>query len=109
MTAIAPFGSSTHTGRVRQHNEDCIGVHPELGLYVVADGMGGRSGGEVASRRAVETIGRVISSGASLNEAIVRADLAISAAVSTGEGHAGMGRIPLYFAQMVCMDWCRMW
>ncbi|HET6370150.1 MAG TPA: Stp1/IreP family PP2C-type Ser/Thr phosphatase [Nitrospiria bacterium] len=45
------------TGRVRSSNEDSLGFYPEIGLYVVADGMGGHAAGEVASRMAVEIIG----------------------------------------------------
>jgi PPM family protein phosphatase len=40
----------------RTNNEDAICVRPELGLFVVADGMGGYEGGEVASAIAVESI-----------------------------------------------------
>ncbi len=47
-------GASTHVGRVRHGNEDAfIAID---GLYVVADGMGGHSAGEVASAIAVKTI-----------------------------------------------------
>jgi protein phosphatase len=46
----------TDTGRVREHNEDTIGSEPDLGLYVLADGMGGYNAGEVASGIAVKTI-----------------------------------------------------
>jgi serine/threonine protein phosphatase PrpC len=40
----------------RSNNEDAICARPELGLFVVADGMGGYEGGEVASALAVESI-----------------------------------------------------
>jgi len=40
----------------RPSNEDAICAHPELGLFVVADGMGGYEGGEIASALAVEVI-----------------------------------------------------
>lgn len=40
----------------RTNNEDAICARPELGLFVVADGMGGYEGGEVASAIAVESI-----------------------------------------------------
>jgi PPM family protein phosphatase len=43
-------------GRMRGENEDRIAVHPELGLAVLADGMGGHQAGEVASGIAVETV-----------------------------------------------------
>ena len=44
------------TGKVRDHNEDAIGSQPEIGLWVLADGMGGYNAGEVASGIAVKTI-----------------------------------------------------
>ena len=43
-------------GCVRTNNEDYCLVRPELGLYVLADGMGGAKAGEEASRLAVETV-----------------------------------------------------
>jgi protein phosphatase len=50
------FVQLTDTGRVRSHNEDSIGCSEELGLAILADGMGGYRGGEVASAVAVSTI-----------------------------------------------------
>lgn len=46
----------TDIGQVREHNEDCFAVLPHLGLFVVADGIGGRAGGEIASRMAVDSL-----------------------------------------------------
>jgi protein phosphatase len=46
----------TDTGRVREHNEDAIGSNPDIGLMVLADGMGGYNAGEVASGIAVQIV-----------------------------------------------------
>lgn len=48
--------AATDVGNVRQMNEDSLRVVPELGLAVVADGMGGHKAGEIASRMAVGTL-----------------------------------------------------
>jgi protein phosphatase len=62
--------AATHTGRKRDHNEDCFGVvtrverkhHPKgksisaRGLYILCDGMGGHDGGEIASAMTVDLL-----------------------------------------------------
>src|ERR1700722_18840783 len=46
----------TDPGRVRTNNQDAFRIIPELGLYLLADGMGGARGGEHASRIAVDSV-----------------------------------------------------
>jgi protein phosphatase len=49
----------TDVGMVRQINEDACLSRPEIGLWVVADGMGGHSAGDVASGKIVEQMAEV--------------------------------------------------
>ncbi len=57
---VLEFASLTDTGLVRAHNEDAIETSAELGLAILADGMGGYNAGEVASRMCVDLIGKHI-------------------------------------------------
>ena len=47
-------GTATHTGRIRTSNQDAVGMVDDL--FVVADGMGGHRGGEVAAAEAVDVL-----------------------------------------------------
>ena len=58
----------TDTGRVREHNEDAIGSNPDIGLMVLADGMGGYNAGEVASGIAVQIVTDLASEAATREE-----------------------------------------
>ena len=66
------FVGQTDTGRVREHNEDTIAFDPDIGLLVLADGMGGYNAGEVASGIAVKTIVNLV------RESVEREDLRIA-------------------------------
>lgn len=56
-------GFATDVGRKRNQNQDAGIAHPELGLFVISDGMGGHQGGETASRTAVEVITQTVETG----------------------------------------------
>jgi len=50
------WAAASHAGLQRPNNEDSYCARPDLGLFVVADGMGGHTAGEVASQTAVSAI-----------------------------------------------------
>jgi protein phosphatase len=108
----------TDTGRVRPTNEDCFAIQEELGLCVVADGLGGHNAGEVAARIAVDAVvdflrdrsgkpaedredtsrawpfgfdGTLSDAGNLLRTAILLADMQIHEAAVSSDDYAGMG------------------
>ena len=56
LSSALEIATATHPGMVRSHNEDSITADGEIGLAVLADGMGGYNAGEVASGIAVAMI-----------------------------------------------------
>jgi len=93
---IESYGVSD-PGCVRSNNEDCYLVAPSLGLYMVADGMGGAQAGEHASRMAVETVRQVIEvmppprAPAALQSAFVEANQRVAMAAENDPDLDGMG------------------
>jgi protein phosphatase len=68
LNAKIDFAEISDTGRVRDHNEDAIGSIGEIGLMVLADGMGGYNAGEVASGIAVQIVTEMARDGAGREE-----------------------------------------
>jgi len=57
---ILRVGFRTHPGLVRESNEDSLFVDANLGIFMVADGMGGHNAGEIASSLAVRSLSRFV-------------------------------------------------
>ena len=91
---VAAHGVS-HKGR-RKSNEDAMVIDPAVGLFVVADGMGGHNAGEVASAMAAETLHQFIAdapeaSEATLSEAFCLANDQVLNAAAHNATYEGMG------------------
>ena len=87
------WGGATDVGRVRSNNQDQYLARDDISLWAVADGMGGHSGGEVASQLACETMGRTFSEHTvdGLIDAIEQANAAVFRAGADDPELTGMG------------------
>jgi protein phosphatase len=86
----------TDPGKVRTSNQDCFRIIPELGLFLLADGMGGAKGGERASRLTVDAVADVISrtphrDAATLLSAVEEANRRVHAEAAADPRLDGMG------------------
>jgi len=97
---IIQAAACTHIGRVRSRNEDAVLADARLGLVAVADGLGGRNAGDLASRLAIESLSQSLSTLASggdrpppsaLHESFTRANAHVYAMSTRIPGCAGMG------------------
>jgi serine/threonine protein phosphatase PrpC len=86
---ILASAAATDPGQ-RSHNEDAYLNDDAIGLYLVADGVGGRDAGEVASRLACETIRARSAQGEDLPAAIAAAHRVIRQAASSSERSRSM-------------------
>jgi serine/threonine protein phosphatase PrpC len=97
MSRMGSYYGMTHVGLVRSNNEDFYISKPELGLYIVADGMGGAKAGELASRITVETVVAEMERDdqpvdlATLSEAIRLANKNVRSEADRNRQNAGMG------------------
>ena len=85
------YGYGTDTGNLREQNEDNFCVAPDLGLWAVADGMGGYKGGKTASRIVVRQLAEDIINGLSLTVSITGIHHAIIRAAKADPENQGMG------------------
>ncbi len=88
---VLPFGYGTSAGIVRQENEDSLCVRPDIGLWAVADGMGGYKGGETASRITVEQLAEDAAAGKPLAESISGIHHQIAALARADSAYESMG------------------
>lgn len=91
------FAARTDPGAVRTNNEDSYSVDAELGLFMVADGMGGHAAGEVAAAIAVHQTHKYVVEGVKLADAISRTHQDILAAGR--EQNNGMGSTAVVMQQ----------
>ena len=85
------FGYGTSAGIVRQENEDSLCVRPDIGLWAVADGMGGYKGGETASRITAEQLAEDVAAGIPLAESISGIHHRIVSLSRTDSAYESMG------------------
>lgn len=120
------FAGMTDTGRVRVHNEDSFRLDKELGVVVLADGVGGQKAGEVASQLAtdltcerlaenlatndnghIDTTTGLHNESLQLLDAIYYANEAILTAANTESSFAGMATTlvaALFFADRIAVS-----
>jgi protein phosphatase len=91
MTTALQYSGATDEGNKRDHNEDAFFADGSLGLWFIADGMGGHESGEVASTIVKEQVSESVRNGAKLTDAIQDAHHSILRAGQEGIGTVGMG------------------
>ncbi len=89
--SVLSSGYATSAGMVRQDNEDSLCVRPDIGLWAVADGMGGYRSGETASRITVERLARDVAGSMPLAESISRIHHHILTLAQSDPGYESMG------------------
>lgn len=88
MAAAAVF---SHIGRKRKVNQDSYLIREDLGLFIVADGMGGHDNGKQASEMACDIIAKQYQQTQDVNEAVLKAHQEIQAQAHAEQSNKGMG------------------
>lgn len=91
MAKELEYGAATHIGLVRSNNEDCYLAEPSIGLWLIADGMGGHDAGEVASNIVKESVYQSVKDGLSLSQAILQSHTDVKKAAEMDIGSSNMG------------------
>jgi len=108
------LAGKSDVGRVRRRNEDSFRLAPELGIAVVADGMGGHPGGDVASRiaaeRALERLREPRAPGSmerAMSDVVLSAHAAVRDRGASEPALSGMGTtLTAFLADVVEEAWC---
>jgi len=88
---LIQFAAATHQGLRREGNEDRYTADAALGLWLVADGVGGHSCGELAATIVKATVSRELSRGATLVDAIRQSHSEVLKEIATREASSRMG------------------
>ena len=114
MPLYLTLAGKSDVGRVRRRNEDSFRLAPELGIAVVADGMGGHPGGDVASRiaaeRALERLREPRAPGSmerAMSDVVLSAHAAVRDRGASEPALSGMGTtLTAFLADVVEEAWC---
>lgn len=105
MTGLAwASGAAGRPGPGRAVSEDAALVLPALGLWAVADGIGGHAGGAAASRAVIEALAVRIAAPAPLAERLAAAEAALAAVHEALGRLGGAGRPPGSTAAVLLLD-----
>ena len=91
MDSKFDYGEGSNVGLVRTNNEDSALSQPDVGLWLIADGMGGHDAGEVASQIVKESVLESIKAGKSISEAIHKSHADVKYAAAHNVGSPNMG------------------
>jgi len=91
MSKTLSYGAATHVGLVRSNNEDCFLADPDLGLWLIADGMGGHDAGEVASGIVKDSVHQSVKQKVCLATAIEQSHEDVKTAARNNIGSPNMG------------------